>query len=146
MVVNATLASMAKHGRGGAAAAAAAAEGMHVYHVASSTVNPLAFGDLSRFLFQHFTGSPYSDAAGRPIHVPPMRLFDTMEQFASYVETDALLRAAASPRRRRRRRRRREGVAAAARALRQVRRADHLPRQHLPALHLLRRQVCFLDR
>uniref|UniRef100_A0A0D9Z2K1 Fatty acyl-CoA reductase n=1 Tax=Oryza glumipatula TaxID=40148 RepID=A0A0D9Z2K1_9ORYZ len=90
MVVNATLASMAKHGRGGAAAA----EGMHVYHVASSTVNPLAFGDLSRFLFQHFTGSPYSDAAGRPIHVPPMRLFDTMEQFASYVETDALLRAA----------------------------------------------------
>uniref|UniRef100_A0A0E0K993 Fatty acyl-CoA reductase n=1 Tax=Oryza punctata TaxID=4537 RepID=A0A0E0K993_ORYPU len=93
MVVNATLASMAKHGRGGAATATAA-EGMHVYHVASSTVNPLAFGDLSRFLFHHFTRSPYSDAAGRPIHVPPMRLFDTMEQFASYVETDALLRTA----------------------------------------------------
>ena len=67
---------------------------MHVYHVASSTVNPLVFGDLSRFLFQHFTRSPYSDAAGQPIAVPPMRLFDTMEQFASYVETDALLRSA----------------------------------------------------
>ncbi|XP_040378115.1 fatty acyl-CoA reductase 2, chloroplastic-like [Oryza brachyantha] len=90
MVVNATLASMAKHGRGGAAAAA---EGMQVYHVASSTVNPLVFGELSRFLFQHFTRAPYSDAAGRPIHVPPMRLFDSMEQFASYVETDALLRS-----------------------------------------------------
>ncbi|KAF0912883.1 hypothetical protein E2562_019466 [Oryza meyeriana var. granulata] len=89
MVVNATLASMAKHGRGGAAV-----EGMHVYHVASSTVNPLVFGDLSRLLFQHFTAAPYSDAAGRPIHVPPMRLFDSMEQFASYVETDALLRTA----------------------------------------------------
>lgn len=86
MVVNATLASMAKHGR-------SPAGGMHVYHVASSTVNPLVFGDLSRFLFQHFTRSPYSDAAGQPIAVPPMRLFDTMEQFASYVETDALLRA-----------------------------------------------------
>ncbi|XP_044982728.1 fatty acyl-CoA reductase 2, chloroplastic-like [Hordeum vulgare subsp. vulgare] len=87
MVVNATLAAMAKHGR-------AAEGGMHVYHVASSTVNPLVFGDLSRFLFQHFTSSPYSDAAGQPIAVPPMRLFDTMEQFASYVETDALLRSA----------------------------------------------------
>jgi fatty acyl-CoA reductase len=90
MVVNATLASMAKHGR----PAAAAGGGMHVYHVASSTVNPLVFGDLSRFLFQHFTRSPYSDAAGQPIAVPPMRLFDTMEQFASYIETDALLRTA----------------------------------------------------
>ncbi|KAL6649285.1 hypothetical protein ACP70R_013509 [Stipagrostis hirtigluma subsp. patula] len=91
MVVNATLASMAKHG---GARGAAAAPGMHVYHVASSTVNPLVFGDLSRFLFQHFTRCPYSDAAGQPILVPPMRLFDTMEQFASYVETDALLRSA----------------------------------------------------
>ncbi|KAG8095988.1 hypothetical protein GUJ93_ZPchr0013g37008 [Zizania palustris] len=88
MVVNATLAAMAKHAR------SAAAAGMHVYHVASSTVNPLVFGDLSRFLFQHFTSAPYSDAAGQPIHVPPMRLFDSMEQFASYVETDALLRTA----------------------------------------------------
>ncbi|CAM0871457.1 unnamed protein product [Alopecurus aequalis] len=88
MVVNATLASMAKHGR------SPTTGGMHVYHVASSTVNPLVFGDLSRFLFQHFTRSPYSDAAGQPIAVPPMRLFDTMEQFASYVETDALLRTA----------------------------------------------------
>ncbi|XP_008660506.1 fatty acyl-CoA reductase 2, chloroplastic [Zea mays] len=90
MVVNATLASMAKHGGG------AAGPGMHVYHVSSSTVNPLVFGDLSRFLFQHFTRCPYSDAAGQPILVPPMRLFDTMEQFASYVETDALLRSARS--------------------------------------------------
>ncbi|XP_062210015.1 fatty acyl-CoA reductase 2, chloroplastic-like [Phragmites australis] len=88
MVVNATLASMAKHG------GAASGPGMHVYHVSSSTVNPLAFGDLSRFLFRHFTRRPYSDAAGQPILVPPMRLFDSMEQFASYVETDALLRSA----------------------------------------------------
>ncbi|KAL6902412.1 hypothetical protein ACP4OV_005288 [Aristida adscensionis] len=86
MVVNATLASMARHG--------GAAPGMHVYHVASSTVNPLVFGDLSRFLFQHFTRCPYSDGAGQPILVPPMRLFNSMEQFASYVETDALLRSA----------------------------------------------------
>ncbi|PAN51401.1 hypothetical protein PAHAL_9G591500 [Panicum hallii] len=92
MVVNATLASMAKHGGG----ASPPGPGMHVYHVSSSTVNPLVFGELSRFLFQHFTRCPYSDAAGRPIPVPPMRLFDSMEQFASYVETDALLRSARS--------------------------------------------------
>nr|CAB3501906.1 unnamed protein product [Digitaria exilis] len=91
MVVNATLASMAYHGGGGASRG----PGMHVYHVSSSTVNPLVFGDLSRFLFQHFTKCPYSDGAGQPILVPPMRLFDSMDQFASYVETDALLRQSA---------------------------------------------------
>ncbi|CAN6313927.1 unnamed protein product [Urochloa humidicola] len=94
MVVNATLASMARHG-GGAA-------GVHVYHVSSSTVNPLAFGQLSRFLFHHFTRHPYSDGAGRPIPVPPMRLFDSMDQFADYVETDALVRAEQGHQRRRR--------------------------------------------
>uniref|UniRef100_A0A0D9VPY6 Fatty acyl-CoA reductase n=1 Tax=Leersia perrieri TaxID=77586 RepID=A0A0D9VPY6_9ORYZ len=88
MVVNATLAAMAKHG-----SSASPAPAMQVYHVASSTVNPLVFGDLSRFLFKHFTAAPYSDAAGRPIHVPPMRLFDSMDQFAAYVETDVLLRS-----------------------------------------------------
>ncbi|CAN6285566.1 unnamed protein product [Urochloa humidicola] len=89
MVVNATLASMARHG----GASPPSGPGMHVYHVSSSTVNPLVFGELSRFLFQHFTRHPYADAAGRPIPVPPMRLFDSMDQFASYVETDALLRS-----------------------------------------------------
>jgi fatty acyl-CoA reductase len=89
MVVNATLASMARHG----GASSSPGGGMHVYHVSSSTVNPLVFGELSRFLFQHFTRCPYSDAAGRPIPVPPMRLFDSMDQFAAYVETDALLRS-----------------------------------------------------
>ncbi|RCV46383.1 hypothetical protein SETIT_9G527200v2 [Setaria italica] len=95
MVVNATLASMAKHGGTSSSSppAAAGPGGMHVYHVSSSTVNPLVFGELSRFLFQHFTRCPYSDAAGRPIPVPPMRLFDSMDQFAAYVETDALLRS-----------------------------------------------------
>ncbi|CAL4912752.1 unnamed protein product [Urochloa decumbens] len=92
MVVNATLASMARHG-GGASSSPPSGPGMHVYHVSSSTVNPLVFGELSRFLFQHFTRHPYSDAAGRPIPVPPMRLFDSMDQFAAYVETDALLRS-----------------------------------------------------
>ncbi|CAN6302156.1 unnamed protein product [Urochloa humidicola] len=89
MVVNATLASMARHG----GASPPSGPGMHVYHVSSSTVNPLVFGELSRFLFQHFTRHPYADAAGRPIPVPPMRLFDSMDQFAAYVETDALLRS-----------------------------------------------------
>ncbi|TKV98009.1 hypothetical protein SEVIR_9G532000v4 [Setaria viridis] len=101
MVVNATLASMAKHGGTSSSSPAAAAGpgGMHVYHVSSSTVNPLVFGELSRFLFQHFTRCPYSDAAGRPIPVPPMRLFDSMDQFAAYVETDALLRSEQQQRR-----------------------------------------------
>ncbi|TVU30873.1 hypothetical protein EJB05_22520 [Eragrostis curvula] len=83
MVVNAMLASMAKHGGGKA--------GMHVYHVTSSTVNPLVFRDLVRLSYQHFTRSPFVDAARKPIPVSPPRLFDSMAQFASHVESNTTL-------------------------------------------------------
>ncbi|CAN6278574.1 unnamed protein product [Urochloa humidicola] len=72
MVVSVMLASMAKHGGG----AAAPVPGMHVYHVGSSTSNPLAIGDLVRFMSQHFERWPVTDAAGQPILVSPFRLFD----------------------------------------------------------------------
>ncbi|XP_062221145.1 fatty acyl-CoA reductase 2, chloroplastic-like [Phragmites australis] len=87
MVVNATLASMAKHGR-----ARGPAAGMHVYQV-SSSANPLPFRDLFRFFFQHFTRWPLIDAAGQPILVQPMRFCDSMEQYVSHVETNTLLRS-----------------------------------------------------
>jgi len=75
------LASMAKHTQ-------LAAPGMHVYHVASSTVNPLTFQDL----FQHFSGSPVMDAAGQPIRVRTMQFCDNMEQYASdTAETNATM-------------------------------------------------------
>nr|CAB3467929.1 unnamed protein product [Digitaria exilis] len=83
MVVNATLASMAKHG----SAPGAAAAGMHVYHVSSAMSNPLVYDDMFKFFFQHFTRSPFVDAAGQPSVVQPMRFCKRMEQYVSEVET-----------------------------------------------------------
>ncbi|CAL4969405.1 unnamed protein product [Urochloa decumbens] len=80
MVANVTLASMARHG-----GTRVAEPGMHVYHVASSTANPLVFDDLFKFMYRHFTRSPLVDAAGLPIPVRPMRFCHSMEQYASNV-------------------------------------------------------------
>lgn len=87
MVVNATLAAIAKHGRGGKA-------GMYVYQISSSVTNPLVFGELSKLVFNHFTSSPYMDNRGRPIPVTKMKFFDNMNEFSSHVLDDAISRFA----------------------------------------------------
>lgn len=89
MVVNAMLASMAKHGR---APGAAAEAGMHVYHVSSAMSNPLVYDDLFKFIFQHFTRSPFVDAAGQPNLVQPMRFCKRMEEYVRDVDTNAQVR------------------------------------------------------
>ncbi|XP_042481307.1 fatty acyl-CoA reductase 2, chloroplastic-like [Macadamia integrifolia] len=86
MVVNATLAAIAKHG-------AARKPEMNIYHVASSMVNPLLFQDLAKFLYEHFSSSPYMDSKGRPIHVPTMKLFNSMEDFSSHIWRNAIQRS-----------------------------------------------------
>ncbi|KAF6150201.1 hypothetical protein GIB67_023156 [Kingdonia uniflora] len=83
MVVNATLAAMAKHG-------AAGKPGMNVYQIASSVVNPLEFQDLAILLYEHFNTTPYMDSRGRPINVPKMKLFSSMEDFSSHIWADAI--------------------------------------------------------
>ncbi|KAK3136330.1 hypothetical protein QOZ80_5BG0431860 [Eleusine coracana subsp. coracana] len=75
MVVNTMLATIAKHATQDLAA------GMHVYHVASSTVNPLTLGDTFMYINQHFKQSPLIDKAGNPIVVQPIQLLESMEQF-----------------------------------------------------------------
>nr|ART33386.1 male sterility protein 2 [Lycium barbarum] len=87
MVVNATLAAMAKHGTEGKPASS------NVYQVASSAVNPLVFKDLARMLFDHFNCSPYIDSKGRPIHVPKMSLLRSMEDLSSHLWRDAINRS-----------------------------------------------------
>uniref|UniRef100_A0A0A8Z8U7 Fatty acyl-CoA reductase C-terminal domain-containing protein n=1 Tax=Arundo donax TaxID=35708 RepID=A0A0A8Z8U7_ARUDO len=66
---------------------------MHVYHVSSSTVNPLVYNDLFQFFFQHFARSPIINAERQPIPVQPMRFCDSMEQYTSDVEMNMLLRS-----------------------------------------------------
>lgn len=84
MVVNATLAAMAKH-------AQAPAREMHIYHVGSSTANPLTIRDMFSIFFQYFTRYPLSLAAGQPIKVAPMRLVSNLQQFKSNLERDVTL-------------------------------------------------------
>ncbi|XP_071724847.1 fatty acyl-CoA reductase 2, chloroplastic [Rutidosis leptorrhynchoides] len=86
MVVNATLAAIAKHGM-------AAKPEMNVYQIASSLVNPLVFEDLARHLYEHYNSSPWVDSKGRPISVPLMKLFSSMEDFSSHLWRDAIQRS-----------------------------------------------------
>ncbi|VFQ73962.1 unnamed protein product [Cuscuta campestris] len=83
MVVNATLAAMAKHGIAGK-------PGTNIYHIASSVVNPLVFKDLARLLYEHFHSKPYIDSKGKPIDVPTMKLFSSMEALSSHLWRDTI--------------------------------------------------------
>lgn len=85
MVVNATLAAIAKHGSSGKPES-------HVYQIASSVVNPLVFQDLASLLHQHFESAPCMDPKGRPVRVPTMKLFGSMEDFSSHIWSDAIER------------------------------------------------------
>ncbi|KAL2464753.1 Fatty acyl-CoA reductase 2 [Forsythia ovata] len=86
MVVNATLAAMAKHGAAGKSES-------NIYQIASSVVNPLVFKDLARLLHEHFNSSPFTDSTGSPIRVPAMKLFSSMEDFSSHLWREALKRS-----------------------------------------------------
>ncbi|XP_057496385.1 fatty acyl-CoA reductase 2, chloroplastic [Actinidia eriantha] len=89
MVVNATLAAIAKHGSAGKPES-------NVYQIASSVVNPLVFQDLTSFFYQHFKSTPCLDSKGRPVHVPKMKLFGSMEDFSSHLWRDAVGRSGLS--------------------------------------------------
>ncbi|KAI3738584.1 hypothetical protein L2E82_28621 [Cichorium intybus] len=87
MVVNATMAAMAKHVTGGKT------EENYIYQIASSAVNPLVFKDLARLLYEHFNSSPCLDLKGRPVHVPIMQLYRSMEDFSAHIWKDAINRS-----------------------------------------------------
>ncbi|XP_038719670.1 fatty acyl-CoA reductase 2, chloroplastic isoform X2 [Tripterygium wilfordii] len=83
MVVNATLAAIARHG-------VAPKPDINIYQIASSVVNPLVFKDLARLLYDHYNSFPCLDTKGRPIQVPSMKLFNTMEEFSEHLWRDAI--------------------------------------------------------
>ncbi|RDX87381.1 Fatty acyl-CoA reductase 2, partial [Mucuna pruriens] len=83
MVVNATLAAMARHGM-------SQKPEINVYQIASSVVNPLVFQDLARLLYEHYSSSPCIDSKGRPIQVPLMKLFSSTEEFSGHLWRDAI--------------------------------------------------------
>ncbi|KAK9068571.1 hypothetical protein SSX86_012686 [Deinandra increscens subsp. villosa] len=87
MVVNAIMAAMAKHVTGGKT------EENYIYQIASSVVNPLVFKDLATLLYEHFYSSPCLDLKGKPVHVPIMQLYRSMEEFSAQVWRDAINRS-----------------------------------------------------
>lgn len=80
MVVNATLAVMAKH---------AGKAGLEVYHVAASVVNPVTNGKIAEAMFVHFKSNPYIDPKGKQIDVDKLKIFAKMDDFSSHVRNRA---------------------------------------------------------
>ncbi|KAH9326783.1 hypothetical protein KI387_006961, partial [Taxus chinensis] len=76
MVVNATLAAMAKH---------AGKPGLEVYQVGSSVANPLLFGDLANSVTRHFKEKPYVDNKGNPVKVNRVQLFSEIDDFVTHM-------------------------------------------------------------
>lgn len=71
MVVNATLAAIAKH---------AGIPDLQIYHAASSIANPIRFQDIMKITFEHFRCNPYFDKKGKPVRLlKEMTCFPTME-------------------------------------------------------------------
>ncbi|KAL6997853.1 Fatty acyl-CoA reductase 2 [Sarracenia purpurea var. burkii] len=86
VVVNATLAAIAKHGAIGKA-------GNNIYQIASSVVNPLVIQDLNSFMYHHFKSAPLVDSKGRAIEVSStVKLFSSMEDLSSHLSGEVARR------------------------------------------------------
>ncbi|XP_066342393.1 fatty acyl-CoA reductase 2, chloroplastic-like [Miscanthus floridulus] len=80
------MAAMAKHGGG-----MAMVPGNCLYHLTSSTMNPMVAREMGRYMYQHFSQSPLIDKAGRPIIVQPPSAIGNMEEFVRYVQSNVVL-------------------------------------------------------
>ena len=85
IVVNATLAVMAKH------VLTAKKAYINFYHVCSSTSNPLVNEDMCTLFYQHFKSSPCIDSNGRPIQVSEMKFFGSMQDFSAQLWREVAL-------------------------------------------------------
>ena len=76
MVVNATLAAIAKH---------TGKPDLKVYQVASSVANPIRLGKFFNIIFEHFKRNPYIDHKGKPVRLlKEITCLDTMEDFCGH--------------------------------------------------------------
>lgn len=82
MVVNASLAAIAKHG-------GARKSGINVYQTTSSLVNPLVLHDFLRSCYEHFNSMPCLNSNGRPVYVEEFECFNSMDDFSAHLQRDA---------------------------------------------------------
>ncbi|GFY81651.1 Jojoba acyl CoA reductase-related male sterility protein [Actinidia rufa] len=85
MVVNATIAAMAKHGMEGKS-------GIHVYHTTSEIQNPLSIGDFFKFSREYFLCTPFLDSKGKSVSVEEMKYFSSMDEFSKYIWGEVALK------------------------------------------------------
>jgi len=87
-VTNAILAAMPRHARSGRA------RPLEVYHVATSTANPLTIQRFVSASSRHFAEDPFRDRSGAAIRVDRLGVIPTPEAFQWYALTSFLLPAA----------------------------------------------------
>ncbi|XAR54295.1 Long-chain-fatty-acyl-CoA reductase [Bertholletia excelsa] len=80
MVVNAILAAVAQHGIEGRAK-------LSVYHVCSSVANPLTYGDIFKYAFDHFSSSPLVGRRGEKVCTKRLKFCGSTHELSSYVST-----------------------------------------------------------
>ncbi|XP_070008607.1 fatty acyl-CoA reductase 2, chloroplastic-like [Nicotiana sylvestris] len=78
MVVNATMAAIAKHGY-------VQSPQLNVYHVASASVNPVSVSQLFDYCYEYFDSFPFVNSKGDRVKVRKMRYFDKISQFSNYI-------------------------------------------------------------
>ncbi|KAK1367386.1 Fatty acyl-CoA reductase [Heracleum sosnowskyi] len=83
IVVNSTLAAIAKHGRKESIPEDSNSSDDHVYQITSSVANPLICRDLSDMAYQYFSLFPCFDRMGNPIHVSAFKFVTSLEDFLS---------------------------------------------------------------
>ncbi|MCE3215167.1 hypothetical protein HAX54_001075, partial [Datura stramonium] len=79
MVVNATMAAIAKHGY-------SQSPDLNVYHVASSSsMNPLLVSQLFDYCNEFFHSFPFVNSKGDQVNLKKMKYFDDISDFSNYI-------------------------------------------------------------
>ncbi|KAG5584068.1 hypothetical protein H5410_044502 [Solanum commersonii] len=78
LVVNATMASIAKHGY-------LQSPQLNVYHLATTFVNPVAIHQIFDYCYEYFTLFPFVNSKGDKIEVKEMKYFDKISDFSNYI-------------------------------------------------------------
>ncbi|KAK6130585.1 hypothetical protein DH2020_035677 [Rehmannia glutinosa] len=77
MVANTTIAAIAKHGT-------VNTPQLNIYHVATSSVNPLRLSDSFEYMYEHFSANPLNDKE----NFAKMKLFNEFSDFSKYTRDE----------------------------------------------------------
>ncbi|MCD7467288.1 hypothetical protein HAX54_004628 [Datura stramonium] len=78
VVVNATMAAIAKHGY-------LQNSELNVYHVTSTSMNPISLSQIFEYSYDFFKLFPYVNSKGDKFEVRKMKFFDKMSDFENYI-------------------------------------------------------------